>query len=772
MAIPLTSNKLFTRSNALNWICLLILILTVSIVVYYRVRMQTTIGPFWDTYSFLDNALEYAGMGTGYIELDRSPFLPFLTSLVFRMGFVSEVAIYMVEGLIFIFGIIGLYLLLKLRFNPLESLAGSTIYISFPVILVWLGIGYLDIAAVALSIWAVYLTALAVKKNPRYFYLALPMAMMAFLTRFTAGFLLFPIILYILIGGNYLRNLKEMIMGVIFSILIIIPYLGFMYQKAGDPFIIFTNLLSIQSESQSGHAAFSTDPLYYLKTMDLFISIPGSLHNWIYYLFIILLVLGIIIYFYKLLKDHQVDWKSPINRFKIILTVFVVILFLFSFGKISSMASIGLVVLFCYLANDLWRGRVNLDLDIFMFSWFLTQFIVHAQFGLKVDRYFLTMAPALVYFLVLGIHEISGKIRLNFRRSNLTPYILPLLLILVALSSTSIYLTYISHTLADEDQHEALMLEKDETPFIVNATDLVKNKYTVESLNQATNWLKQYDPDYGSRKIRSNIWPGAVWNLRMFMDKQPTVNTTNLTTHELQKYDIDYYISTESLNIDSYPLLKNFGQVNIYKKDPSKIENKTRMLYIGQNWQNYIDQVLGLKAYVIYENKGHAIRGKSTEIDSHSLEELQQYPYILLYNFKWRDQEKAEELLLKYVESGGTLVIDVSGNMEGTFYSLDNSEFLHTIITRKRLPENPRVEPESVKLSPFLEDGQPWYGADYQSTGENKIEPLVTANGRTLIGVQKIGKGRIIWIGYNFVWHAFHTDNPDEMRLIQESIGI
>jgi hypothetical protein len=169
MAIPLTSNKLFTRSNVLGWICLIILILTVSIVVYYRVRMQTTIGPFWDTYSFLDNALEYAGMGTGYIELDRSPFLPFLTSILFRMGFVSEMAISLMEGLIFIFGVTGLYLLLKLRFNPLESLAGSTIYISFPVILAWLGIGYLDIAAVALSIWAVYLTILAVKKKPKIF---------------------------------------------------------------------------------------------------------------------------------------------------------------------------------------------------------------------------------------------------------------------------------------------------------------------------------------------------------------------------------------------------------------------------------------------------------------------------------------------------------------------------------------------------------------------------------------------------------------------------
>jgi hypothetical protein len=734
--------------------------------------MQITIGPFWDTYSFLANALEYAGMGTGYIELDRSPFLPFLTSLLFRMGFVSEVAIYVVEGLIFIFGTIGLYLLLKLRFNPVESLAGSTIYISFPVILAWLGVGYLDISAVAFSIWAVYLTVLAVKKNPKYFYLAFPLAMMAFLTRFTAGFIVFPIILYILMGGNYLRNLKEMIKGVLLSILLIIPYLVFMYQKTGDPFITITSLLSIQSESLSGHSAFSADPLYYLKTLDLFISIPGYLHNWIYYLFILILVTGVIIYLYNLFKGHNLNWKSSSNRFKIILLAFLIIAFLFTFSKISSMASIGIVVLIGYLAYDLGKGKLEFDLDLLFLAWFLTQFIVHAQYGLKVDRYFITMAPALTYFLILGIHEISGKIRFNYRKVNLTRYILPLILVMVALSSTTSYLSDINHLLGDEDQYMAIISEGDDTPFNVNASDLVRNKYTVESLKQATQWLKEYDPDYSTRRIRSNIWPGAVWNLRMFMDMQPTVNTTELTAHELAKNDIDYYLSTESLNIDAYPRVAQFGQVTIYQKDPSKIENKTRMLYIGQNWQNYIDEVLGLKTYVIYENKGHVIRGKSTEIDSHSLEELQQYPYLLIYNFKWRDQEKAEELLMNYVESGGTLVIDVSGNLEGTFYNLDNSEFLHTIITRKSLPENPEIQPESVKLSPFLADGQTWYGAHYESTGENQIEPLVTVNNQTLIGVQKIGKGRIIWIGYNFVWHAFHLENQDEMELIQASIGI
>ncbi|CDG64942.1 putative membrane protein [Methanobacterium sp. MB1] len=740
----------FIRSHGLDIICLIILFIILFLVVSYRIKLQMGMGPGWDTYAFLDNALEYAGMGTGYIELDRSPVLPFLTSLVFRAGFVSELSIYLVEGILFILGVVGFYCLLRLRFNSLESLAGCAVYISFPVILSWLGVGYLDISSVSISIWAIYTTVLAVKRNPRYFYLAFPLAMIAFLTRFTAGFVVFPIILYILMGGNYLHHLKKMLIGLLISVLIIIPYLVFMYQKAGDPFITITSLLSIQSESGSGLAAHTADSLYYLKAMDIFVSIPGQFHNQIYYLFILIIVIGAVIYLYNLFKGRNFHWNSSIVKFKTLLLGGLVLGFIFTFSKISSMASIGLVVLICYVVYDLMRNREKLDLDLLFVVWFMAQFIAHEQFAQKVDRYFITMAPALVYFLILGLNQIAGKLKISFRKVNITSYILPLLLLMVALLSTNNYLIDMDHSMDDNNA----------------------NKDLVDKMELAANWLKEYDPQYSTKKIRSNQWPAMVWNLRTYMDKQPTWKTTEMVLHELEKNDIDYYISTEALNSEAYPRVAQFGAVSIYQKNPSKIENKTKMLYIGQNWQNYIDDVLGLKAYVIYENVGQVVRGKSTEIDSHSLEELQKYPYILLYNFKWKDQEKAEELLIQYVESGGTLVIDASGNLEGSFYNLDNTEFLDIIITRKSLQANPKIEPDNVKFSPFLSDGATWYGAHYEPTNQSQIQPIVTADGNILIGEQKIGKGRIIWIGYNLVWHAFHLENPQEKALIQSAIGV
>lgn len=778
-----TLNKnILTRSNLLNWICLSILLLTVSLVVYYRIKMQISIGPFWDTYAYLSNALEYAGMGTGYTELDRPPFLPFLTSLLFRLGFISEVAIYLVEGLLFIFGVIGLYIFFKLRFNPVECLAGALVFVSFPITLAWLGVGYVDLSAVSLSIWALYTTVLAVNRNPKFFYLAFPLAMMAFLTRFTAGFIVFPMILYIIMGKHYLPHFKHMLKGVFASFLLIIPYLLYIYQRTGDPFFSIMWSLSFREESFQEHFAYSSDVLYYLHNSASYISTKGSLHDWIYYIFIAIMVIGAIIYVYNLIKD----WKdknvgNSVNKLKIIFLILLVAGFILTFTRVNYIICNFLVLLISYLAYDLLRGRPKIDLDILFFSWFMIQFITQSLFAIKVDRYFLTMAPALTYFLILGLHEISQKIgfksgkiglnsdkirskpdiigfnsgKVNSKSRKIIPIILPCLVIILALSATSIYLS-------DVQQHKDNYM----------TGDMMKNQLIDDYMDVMVEELTRYDPSYQDKKVQSEVWPGFVWKLKTGMEQQPTFNTTDELNHWLEKKDVDYYISLNPVNLSSYQPLTEYNNMTLYQKNPDLSTNKTNMLYVGQGWQNYIDQVLGLKAYVIHESQGRLVIGKATEIDSHSLEELQQYPYILLFNFKWHNQPHAEQLLTEYVESGGTLIIDASGNLEGMYYNLDNGVFLNTSITKKSLPANPQIQPESINFSPFLSDGDTWYGANYESTGENKIQPLITANNQTLIGVQKIGKGRIIWIGYNFVWHAFHMENQDEMELIQESIGI
>ena len=126
-------------------------------------------GPVSDSVVFLSNALVFAGQGIGYSDLLRPPFFSFLISLIFRLGIVYTSTIFVVDGVLFIFGVIGLFLLLKMKFNDLESFLGGLIYATFPIVLTVLGVGLSDLPSLSFSIWAIYFTVLAVKKDSKFF---------------------------------------------------------------------------------------------------------------------------------------------------------------------------------------------------------------------------------------------------------------------------------------------------------------------------------------------------------------------------------------------------------------------------------------------------------------------------------------------------------------------------------------------------------------------------------------------------------------------------
>ncbi len=65
-----------------------------SIIAYFLYNLMSNFGPLWDTCDFLLYALEFAGKGVGYSNQLRPPVLPFLTSIVFRFGYILENVIF------------------------------------------------------------------------------------------------------------------------------------------------------------------------------------------------------------------------------------------------------------------------------------------------------------------------------------------------------------------------------------------------------------------------------------------------------------------------------------------------------------------------------------------------------------------------------------------------------------------------------------------------------------------------------------------------------
>ena len=163
--------------NKRDYIYLLFITVISTILVIYYMNFNYNFGIYCsDVFIYLLNALYYTGTNIGVTkQIFLSPVICFLTSLLFKLGLQEKLAIYIVTSVFAILGNIGLYLLLKRFFNETLSLTGTIIYSTLSLNLTWLANGTLDIPGVAVTIWIMLFLILAIKENPKYFSLTIPL---------------------------------------------------------------------------------------------------------------------------------------------------------------------------------------------------------------------------------------------------------------------------------------------------------------------------------------------------------------------------------------------------------------------------------------------------------------------------------------------------------------------------------------------------------------------------------------------------------------------
>lgn len=548
-------------TNLVSCIFLIILTIITTAITYYKVIIQAELGVLhWDTFVYLVNALRFADMGVvGQMHL--APLIPFLTSLFFRLGYVSETTLFILDGVLFVIGVIGLYLLFKLRYNEIQSFTGAVIFATFSVVLAWVAAGGIVIASVTFSIWTLYFTILAVKKDPKYFYLAFPAFTLAFLTRYTAGLIIFPMIFYVLVNGKFLK-IKEMIIGALAGFIIFLPFALVFYYKLGNPFPFIGQLSSTATESaaMAQDIGYNPNTLYYIKNLLNYVSsypVHGSYYeilnpsqgvaSYISYIIIMILIIGLILYIYNIIKNAKNKYFNKtnyrINVFKLLLLAILVVVFILSFAKTSYIISEVIFFVISYTAYMSFKDfQIKIDMDLFFLMWFMVYFIAHSVIPIKDDRYFITMAPAFAYLVLLGLNEISEKLRISYKNKNVTSYILSLILVVMVLSSASAYFTKIPH----------------EDPWII-------------SEKSASEWLKNYDPSYKDKIIVSDRGPVFSWYLkksvttRIYRYSKSPEEFSNI----LESYNANYYIYTgsEALDIPGYHKIKTIRIVVIYEKN-------------------------------------------------------------------------------------------------------------------------------------------------------------------------------------------------------------
>jgi 4-amino-4-deoxy-L-arabinose transferase-like glycosyltransferase len=525
--------------------------------------VQIKMGPVSDSVVFLANALTMASQGTGYSNLLFPPFFSFLVSLFFRMGYIYSSTIFYLDGAFFILGVVGLYFLLKLKFNDIESFLGALLYATFPIILVVLGLGLSDLPGVAITIWALYFLVLAVQRNSKFFYLAIPLFMLAFLTRYNNALLIFPFSLYILINRETI-GYKNLLGGLTAAFLIIVPVFMFFFEQFGNILYPFLNFAS-SSTMGTARAAINT---YYNTNMYFFLEKLPGLVGTLGFILILICILALLIYiFYNLIQITRTkSLKQVLNfndalKYKILLLTILTFIFLLSFGKIPYMGTESLFLVMAFIFYEVVKNMdiKHMKMHVLIFSWFMAFFIFHSTFILKDVRYFIVMAPALIYFMILGVSEISKRIKIKYRGRNITIMVVAIVLSLMAIFSAT---------------SQIMLIEQDNQ-------DNIKFNQEIAS---AGNWIVVNDPNYRDQNIYSDLWPNFSWYLKTNIKPVPIfkgnesylvgVIDFNFDQEDSDTYNnylvtnhADYYLSVRNgLNLTSYIQVKQFGDLIIYKR--------------------------------------------------------------------------------------------------------------------------------------------------------------------------------------------------------------
>ena len=203
----------------------------------------------------------------------------------------------------------------------------------------------------------------------------------------------------------------------------------------------------------------------------------------------------------------------------------------------------------------------------------------------------------------------------------------------------------------------------------------------------------------------------------------------------------------------------------------------TPILFIGSDL--YYDTFLrALSLTGLRSNLCIPVKGPSKYVDSYTLEELRQFPAIVLYGYDYKDLNKMAQLLSQYVDEGGSLFLEANGSPDYKAESLPDPfpvRGTYTYIVMDEWSFNVSDHPISQGVN-FTAFAPPLFGAGgWGISTSYKIadwaEAVLVSGGRPVIVVGEYGGGRVVWSGMNLFYHAKSYRNSEESRFIRRILS-
>lgn len=584
--------KKFITDNKRDLTYILLLVGLLLIIAIPRLLTQYNISiANWDTYLYLENGRNFAKMGWGDVP-SIAPVLPMIISKFFLLaGHTYPEIIFNIDVVFYIVGAVSLYMILRYKFSQSVSLVGSFIFATFTLLYSWVSIGGNDIIGVTGTLLTIYLVLLANKHDNRFYLLAFPIAAYAFLSRYTAGVMLFAIIFLILVNRIDKDRIKYIICGLILGLLSVSWFLNHFYITLGTAFPFLGQFSGTVSNTPVMDSGYLPDVWYYIIHLPNYLSsiVPNNKLNNIInpmgntptilsYIFIILFIIGLMIIIaniIKSVKSSEIVFSTKRNKFILTVAILLGLVCAITINNVSYIITIILFMIVLLLLYHILReyNIEYLDYEFMMILLLFTYIVFQSILSTKNDRYFITALPFIAYFITCSIDKIYDYINKKIEfKGNIK---------LSAIISTAVIVLLVASSLS------------------YNNDIPTDNHY--DDIEEACNWLKEYDDTINnSTVIYSDNWPAVTWYYNIYAQRGvPNTNNSSsiwsfsnfILSQNGTHHAATYYINTNTKDKPDYPGLTKIyekGDVVIYENSyklgvkPKIVESDEYKMYINK----------------------------------------------------------------------------------------------------------------------------------------------------------------------------------------------
>ncbi len=269
-----------------------------------------------------------------------------------------------------------------------------------------------------------------------------------------------------------------------------------------------------------------------------------------------------------------------------------------------------------------------------------------------------------------------------------------------------------------------------------------------------------------------------IWNYQQTAFYNKDISATSREVNQLTKYfGIDYalfyegYTPFERFDESWQEVIEGYEALRIFRfQNPTgviEITDKPRILVIGSSEKHVYETIFRLANAGILDYEDAVLVWGKDDIGKYSLEELKNFDALFMYGYSYKNKEKSLSIIDNYVREGGNLFIETGWQYVNPDWQMDSTpEF---IPVEKTVWENFDSWDLEGFSPPSYKDG-PW-GASVGKNLKSWAEPVLTANGKTLVARGSFGRGKVFWSGMNLPGHAYIYKNEKEYQFMKESFS-